>query len=124
MPQAAPTEFPTLSRCRHLALTTFRSHGQPVVTTVAFAHDGGRLYVALPANAEVVRRIRENAQVEVAPCHAEDGSPIEAMAIVLPDARSAAAKRALGGFSFRQWLTDGVLRLVGARRVYLEITPM
>jgi hypothetical protein len=46
------------------------------------------------------------------------------MAIVLPDARSAAAKRALGGFSLRQWLTDGVLGLVGARRVYLEITPM
>lgn len=124
MPQAPITEFAAFSRCHTLALTTFRHDGLPVVTHVAFAHDGERLYVASRSDAALVQRVHENAQVEVAPCDADDGSAIEAMAVVLPDARTAAAKRALGAFGLRPLLGDFLLSLVGVRRVYLEITPM
>lgn len=124
MPQAATTEFSPLSRCHTLVLTTFRHDGQPVRTLVTFARDAERIYVACRSNAEHVRHIQENAQVEVTPCDAEDGSAIEAMAVILPDARLAAAKRALGAFGLRPMLNDFLLRLVGAHRVYLEITPM
>lgn len=124
MSQAVQTDFAPLGRCRTVALTTFRHDGQPVVTRVAFALDGNRLYVALPANTEVIRRIHENAQVEVAPCGGDDGSPIEAMAVVVPDEKSGDARRALAAFGLRQMFRDFLLTLARTHRVYLEITPM
>ena len=123
MPPAAPMDFSALSQCHSLDLTTFRHDGQPIVRTVSFAHDGERLYVACRSNAEFVRQIHENAQVEVAPCGESHGS-IEAMAVVLPGDKSGSARRALGAFGLRHVLGDFLLSLVGDCRVYLEITPM
>ena len=124
MSQAIQTGFAPLGRCRTVALTTFRHDGQPVVTRVAFVLDGNRLYVATRGNAEVVQRIHENAQVEIAPCDGQDSSPIEAMAVIIPDEKSGDARRALGAFGLRQIFRDFLLTLINTHRVYLEITPM
>lgn len=51
----------------YLALTTFRRNGAPVATPVWFAQEDQRLYIMTGADTGKVRRIRNNAQVEVAP---------------------------------------------------------
>lgn len=119
MSHESPSDFSPLDRCRYLALTTFRRDGQPIVTSVAFVRDSNRLYVAVPPDAELIGRIHENAQVEVAPCDAEDGSAIEAMAVVLPHDRTADARRAFAALGGRRRLLA-----LFTRRVYLEITRM
>ncbi len=120
------TDFSTLQGHRYAALTTFRRDGQPVTTTVTFAEDGDRLYVMLPASAGEAQRIRDNAQVEVAPCAADGtllGAAVEAMALVLAD--SQAARRALRHtFGVAERLHELSQTLRREPCVYLEITPM
>ncbi len=53
---------------RYISLTTFRRSGQPVATPVWFVEDSGKLYVGTEAQAGKVKRLRNNPQVEVAPC--------------------------------------------------------
>ncbi|MFN8562480.1 MAG: hypothetical protein U0703_12875 [Anaerolineae bacterium] len=54
----------------------------------------------------------------------DDGSPIEAMAVIIPDEKSGDARQALGAFGLRQIFRDFLLTLIHTHRVYLEITPM
>jgi uncharacterized protein len=52
---------------RFLNLTTFRKNGVPVVTTVLFALVGDKIYVWTTKNSGKVKRIRNNATVQIAP---------------------------------------------------------
>src|SRR5829696_7939811 len=52
---------------RFLNLTTFRKNGVPVVTTVLFALANGRIYVWTTKDSGKVKRIRNNATVQIAP---------------------------------------------------------
>ncbi|NDJ62167.1 MAG: PPOX class F420-dependent oxidoreductase [Chloroflexi bacterium] len=123
--------FPRLHRNRYMNLTTFRKNGAAVPTTVWFAADaeqGDKLYVMTAAHAGKVKRIRRNAQVEVAPAtmrgHALDAAQ-EAMARILPDGEARHADRALNRkYTWQKWIFDAVARMRGYERVYLEITPM
>jgi PPOX class probable F420-dependent enzyme len=126
MLQVKMAQFSTLSGEQWLALTTFEHDGKAITTALRFAMFGDQLFVLAPA--DVVARIHDNAQVEVAPC-TEDGEalgePIEAMAVVLLPDKAANARKTLGekyGLSVRlSALTMALRRAAGA---YLEITPM
>jgi PPOX class probable F420-dependent enzyme len=122
-----PTTFAIFGGHPCLSLTTFDREGQPITCRVRFAQDGDKLYVTCTANADFVERIHDNAQVEVAPCNERGemiGRAIEAMAVVLPQARASAARRLFGGHSLGERLHEWMLILSGSHTVCLEITPM
>jgi len=58
---------------QYLNLETFRRSGESMKTPVWFVEDGGTLYVRTIANSGKVKRIRNNGQVNIAPCKV-DGS--------------------------------------------------
>jgi len=58
----------TLQGQQYLNLETFRRSGLGMKTPVWFVQDGSTLYVRTIANSGKVKRIRNNAQVNIAPC--------------------------------------------------------
>ncbi len=128
MLKARTIPFDILAGHTFMSLTTFRKHGQPVPTPVWFAQTDKKLYVITEANAGKVKRIRGNAQVEVAPCDVSGkllGDSVEAMARILPPDQIQMAKHALNqkyGWQKRGW--DLMNRLRGKDMLYLEIMPM
>lgn len=56
------------ARQQYLNLETFRKNGAGVRTPVWFVQDGETIYVRTVANSGKVKRIRHNAQVNIAPC--------------------------------------------------------
>jgi PPOX class probable F420-dependent enzyme len=53
---------------KYLNIETFRKNGMGVKTPVWFVQDGDMLFVRTVADSGKVKRIRNNAQVNVAPC--------------------------------------------------------
>jgi len=62
-------------RQQYLNLETLRKSGVPVRTPVWFTQDGSALFVITAAEAGKVKRIRNNGQVNIAPCKM-DGTPL------------------------------------------------
>lgn len=60
--------FEPLHRQQYLNLETFRRSGESMKTPVWFVEDGNKLYVRTIANSGKVKRIRNNGQVNIAPC--------------------------------------------------------
>lgn len=59
----------------YLNIETFRRNGQGVRTPVWFVKDGGDIFIRTGANSGKVKRIRNNPEVQLAPCKA-DGTVI------------------------------------------------
>jgi len=59
----------------YLNIETFRRNGQGVRTPVWFVEDGGEIFIRTEANSGKVKRIRNNPEVQLAPCKA-DGTVI------------------------------------------------
>lgn len=120
--------FPSLQGRQFMSLTTFHKDGKPVSTPVWFAQEGENLYVLSPANTGKVKRIRHNAQVEVAPCTMNGkllGDPVEAMALILPGDHAVKAIHALNRkYGLLKRVYDLYHLVRGVHRVYLEISPM
>lgn len=120
--------FQQLSGHKYISLTTFRKNGQPVSTPVWFAEVDDRLYVLSMPKSGKIKRIRRNAQVEVAPCDGSGnvlGESMEAMALILPESEFWRADQALTrkyGLSKRLFMM--LWRLQGTRPLFLEITAM
>lgn len=57
-----------LAEERFVSLTTFRRSGEPVSTPVWVGRDGDVLVVLTPAGSGKVKRLRNDARVEVRPC--------------------------------------------------------
>lgn len=111
-----------------MSLTTFRKNGEAVPTPVWFAQSGDKLYVMTAAASGKLKRIRRNAQVEVAPCNASGkvlGDTQEGMARLLPADEFQIGDQAL---SKKYRLAYHLFKLWGMVRrsypVFLEITPM
>lgn len=68
------TDVERLSRGKHLLVTTFRRDGTPVPTPVWVGREGDELIIWTQAVAGKVKRIRNNAAVELAECDAR-GQP-------------------------------------------------
>ena len=65
--------FDQLKKHQYLNIETFRKSGLGVKTPVWFVQDGDILFVRTVANSGKVKRIRNNEQVNIAPCKV-DGS--------------------------------------------------
>jgi len=61
-------EVERLGRGKYLSLTTFKRDGTAVATPVWVARDGDNLVVITDASSGKAKRIRNNGQVELAPC--------------------------------------------------------
>ena len=62
------TNFEPFARQQYLNLETFRKNGDSMPTPVWFVQDGEIIYVRTVANSGKVKRIRNNSQVNIAPC--------------------------------------------------------
>jgi PPOX class probable F420-dependent enzyme len=128
MSQDQTRSFLNLQGHQYMSLTTFRKTGQPVPTPVWFAQSGENLYVMTSPDSGKVKRIRSNAQVEVAPCTRSGevlGASAEAAARVLSPEEAQVAKRALDHkYGLQKKFFEMMGRMRGGQSVYLEITPM
>jgi PPOX class probable F420-dependent enzyme len=110
----------------HILLTTFRKSGEGVPTPVWYGRQGDHLYVFSLEKAGKVKRIRNNAKVQVAACTGigrVTGPTIEAQARILPREEERIARRALRrkyplAFRFSEIFANGLLRRKWA---FLEI---
>lgn len=125
---AAAVPFVHLQGHQFMSLTTFRKNGQPVPTPVWFAQEGDKLYVMTQPDAGKVKRIRNNAQVEVAPSDVRGrvlGESQEAMARILPPGEADRAKQALSKkYGIQKLLFSLMARLRGKSFIYLELMLM
>lgn len=62
------SSFDAFYKQQYLNLETFRKSGVGVKTPVWFVQDGDTLYVRTGASSGKVKRIRNNGQVNIAPC--------------------------------------------------------
>ncbi len=62
------TAFEPFHKQPYLNLETFRKSGTGVRTPVWFVQDGETIYIRTIANSGKVKRIRNNGQVNIAPC--------------------------------------------------------
>ena len=104
-------------------LTTYRKNGQPVVTTVWFAHEGERIVGTTMRQAGKIKRIRNNPEVNVAPSTANGqvlGEAVKGVARVLLPEEEAVAKTALRNKYGAQY--DQVTANADpAQRIYWEV---
>jgi PPOX class probable F420-dependent enzyme len=128
MAQVKTAPLAILHGHKYISLTTFRKNGQAVPTPVWFAEQGGRLYIVTMAESGKVKRIRANAQVEVAPCDAAGrilGASFEAMATIVPKPEEPHADRALSRkYGITKMLFMLMWRLRRIPVAYLEVQPM
>jgi uncharacterized protein len=110
-------------------LTTYRRDGTPVGTPVNLAIEGERAFIRTWDSTGKFKRIRNNAEVEIAPSTFRGqptGPAIHAHAKILGDQESADAGQALVR---KHPLLQGILvplihRLWGYKTRYIEITPV
>lgn len=84
--------FETLAKQQYLNLETFRKSGASMKTPVWFVQEGETLYVRTVANSGKVKRIRNNATVNIAPCKVDGallGEWIPALAREVKDPETA-----------------------------------
>src|SRR5260370_5947790 len=82
---------------KYISLTTFRKNGEKVATPVWFGEDGDKQYVMTRSDMGKTKRIRNNSQVQVAPCTIRGkvtGREHAASARVLPPVEHATALEA------------------------------
>ncbi len=104
---------------KYVSLTTFRKSGIPVRTPVWFAEADGKLYVKTRSDSGKYKRIRNNADVLVAPCALRGevtGPDIPAKALILPREQWAAAAQLIRA---KYWLAR--LPFWSSKNEYLEI---
>ena len=64
-----PSQIPTpIQGQKYISLTTYRKNGAGVATPVWFGEKDGKLYIMTRSDMGKTKRIRNNAQVRVAPC--------------------------------------------------------
>ena len=121
-PQSA---FPNLDGHQFMNLTTFRKSGEPVITTVWFAAQDGRLYVTTRGGSGKAKRIRATGRVTVGPSTVSGeplGEAVDGTGRLLPaDATQLAHQVLLQKYGAQmQAILD---QNPGADRVYIEISP-
>jgi len=127
VPSDGKNPFDILIQYRYINLTTFRRNGQPVVSTVLFALENGKMYVTTGVDSWKLKRIRNNPNVKAEPCSASGqilGSSVSGVARVMSANESEVARRALLGKNrLERRRFNFTTRLMGVKRVYLEISP-
>ena len=111
---------------RFLNLSTFRKNGVPVVTTVLFALANDKIYVWTTKDSGKVKRIRNDASVQIAPS-TRLGRPIGPIAAATARILSVSEQSEAQNVTEREygWLKKffGLIwRLQGREQIYIEIT--
>lgn len=126
--------FAALGDERFVSLTTFRRSGDPVSTAVWIGREGDALVVTTPEASGKIKRIRNNARVELRPCNrfgtVKDGvESIAGVAEMVHDAgnveRLTKIIREKYGLEYR--IVMGVERLLkrgDSERIILRITAV
>lgn len=117
--------FETLQGQQFINLTTYRKNGQPVVTTVWFAHEGDRIVGTTQAQAGKIKRMRGTPQVHIAPSTFDGkvlGEALSGAGRVLSAEEAPIAEAALRGKYGAQYdqVTANSQR---ATRVFWEVKP-
>ena len=117
--------FDALQGHQFINLTTYRKSGQPVSTTVWFAHEGERVVGTTMRQSGKIKRIGHQPAVSVAPSTATGqvlGEAMHGVARILPPEEEAVAKTALRnkyGAQYDQVTANADPTL----RVYWEVKP-
>jgi PPOX class probable F420-dependent enzyme len=118
MPSPIP---PTIAGQKYISLKTFRKNGAGVATPVWFGEENGKLYVMTRSDMGKAKRIRNNPQVQVAPCTMRGtvtGAEVAATARILPPEEHAHARQTINR---KYWMAR--LPLIWARtNCYIELT--
>jgi len=124
--QMAGTGIQSLDKQSYLSLITFRKTGVAVPTPVWFAAENGRLYVYSAASAGKIKRIRNNKQVQVAPCTANGrvlGPYVDAKCRILPADEGARVNALLvRKYGVLKRIMDLSAWIFRSKRAFLEIT--
>ena len=131
MSAAVPAAFAALGGASFVSLTTFRRTGAAVSTQVWVAADGDDLVVLTPAGSGKVKRLRNDARVEVRACSRRGavapGTPaVTGRAAVEPESVEGvrALVKAKYGLEYRVvMLVERVVARGEQARVGLRITP-
>ena len=118
MPASIP---PALHNQRYISLSSFRRSGAAVATPLWFAEADGKLYFMTRSDSAKFKRIRNRADVKVAPCTMRGrvtGPEFPAMARVLPEADWPAAR---GLLARKYWLMK-IPFLWSSKNAFFEIT--
>jgi PPOX class probable F420-dependent enzyme len=94
---------------KYISLTTFRKSGAKVATPGWFGEDGDKLFVMTRSDMGKTKRIRNNAQVTVAPCSIRGkltGPEVAALARILPTEEHADARRTINRKYWQARLTS------------------
>jgi PPOX class probable F420-dependent enzyme len=106
---------------KYISLKTFRKNGAGVATPVWFGEENDKLYVMTRSDMGKTKRIRNNAQVQVAPCTirgAVTGPEFAATARILPREDHARARQSINR---KYWMAR--IPLVWARTdTYIELS--
>lgn len=112
---------------RFLNLTTFRTNGVPVVTTVLFAPANDKIYVWTTKESGKVKRIRHYATVQIAPSTRlgrPRGPSAAASARILSGPEQIEAQSVTDRqFGWLKTFFALIWRLQGREQVYIAITP-
>lgn len=106
-------------------LTTYRKNGEPVVTTVWFAHEGDRIVGTTQQQAGKLKRMRGTPRVSIAPSTFDGkvlGEAADGVGRVLPAEESAAAEAALRG-KYGARYDEVTANSDRATRVFWEVKP-
>ncbi len=116
-----PKQIPTaISGQKYISLTTFRKTGAGVPTPVWFGEDDEKLFIMTRSDMGKTKRIRNNAQVRVAPCTIRGkvtGQEFAASARILPAEDRARARQSidrkywLARLPLVWWRTDTYIEL-------------
>jgi len=116
-----------LNEHQYISLTTFRKNGEPKSTPVWFTQKQNCVYVFTELESWKVKRIKNNPQVEVAPCKS-NGTLIGAQKLtgtarIMAETEEGTAKKA---FKSKYGLMNTLFILLGTarrkKRGYLEIS--
>jgi uncharacterized protein len=105
---------------KYASLTTYRKSGDAVRTAVWFGEDQSKLYVMTRGDAGKIKRIRNNPNVQVAPCTIRGkitGRQFAAKAIILSPDQWPRARKTIEN---KYWLTR-ISFLWSKKNVYIEI---
>ena len=117
-----PSQVPaSIQGQKYISLTTFRKTGTGVATPVWFGEDDGKLYVMTISKMGKAKRVRNNPQVQVAPCTIRGkvtGDQFAATARLLPLEDFARARKTITRKYWLAWISTPFSRA----DAFLEIT--
>jgi uncharacterized protein len=111
---------PTISAQKYVSLTTFRKNGTKIATPVWFGEEADKLYVMTRSTMGKVKRIRNNPQVEVAPCTVRGkvtGQALSARARILPQPEQAHARQTINR---KYWAREAAADLEPDRHLHRD----